>query len=41
MKTNYSKAFIERYIAYPSSLQHVQEMMQERGVLVDHLSVHR
>ena len=29
------------YIAYPLSLRHVQEMMQERGVFVDHSTVHR
>ena len=29
------------YIAYPLSLRHVEEMMQERGVFVDHSTVHR
>jgi putative transposase len=29
------------YMAYPLSLQHVEEMMQERGVFVDHSTVHR
>ena len=29
------------YAAYPSSLRHLEEMMQERGVLVDHSTVHR
>jgi len=29
------------YVAYPLSLRHVQEMMQERGVFVDHSTVHR
>ena len=29
------------YGAYPSSLHHVEEMMQERGVFVDHTTVHR
>ena len=29
------------YVAYPLSLRHVEEMMQERGVFVDHSSVHR
>ena len=29
------------YVAYPLSLRHVKEMMQERGVLVDHVTVHR
>lgn len=27
--------------AYPLSLRHVEEMMQERGVFVDHVTVHR
>ena len=29
------------YVAYPLSLRHVEEMMQERGVFVDHSAVHR
>ena len=29
------------YVAYPLSLRHIEEMMQERGVLVDHSTVHR
>jgi putative transposase len=29
------------YAAYPLSLRHIEEMMQERGVLVDHATVHR
>jgi len=29
------------YVAYPLSLRHIQEMMRERGVLVDHATVHR
>ena len=29
------------YVAYPLSLRHIQEMMQERGVFVDHVTVHR
>ena len=29
------------YIAYPLSLRHVKQMMQERGVFVDHSTVHR
>jgi len=29
------------YVAYPLSLRHVEEMMQERGVFVDHTTVHR
>jgi transposase-like protein len=29
------------YAAYPLSLRHIEEMMQERGVFVDHTTVHR
>lgn len=29
------------YVAYPLSLRHVEEMMQERRVFVDHSTVHR
>ena len=29
------------YAAYPLSLRHVEEMMAERGVAVDHATVHR
>ena len=29
------------YAAYPLSLRHIEEMMQERGVCVDHATVHR
>ena len=29
------------YAAYPLSLRHVEEMMAERGVVVDHATVHR
>ena len=29
------------YSAYPLSLRHIEEMMAERGVFVDHASVHR
>src|SRR5450830_568280 len=29
------------YVAYPLSLRHIEEMMQERGVFVDHVRVHR
>ena len=29
------------YLAYPLSLRHVEEMMQERGVFVDHSTLHR
>lgn len=28
------------YVAYPLSLRHIEEMMQERGVFVDHTTVH-
>jgi putative transposase len=29
------------YVAYPLSLRHTEEMMRERGVFVDHATVHR
>ena len=29
------------YAAYPLSLRHIEEMMAERGVAVDHATVHR
>jgi len=29
------------YAAYPLNLRHIEEMMQERGVFVDHATVHR
>ena len=29
------------YVAYPLSLRHIEEMMQERGVFLDHVTVHR
>src|SRR5450631_1901726 len=29
------------YVAYPLSLRNLEEMMQERGVTVDHSTVHR
>jgi transposase-like protein len=29
------------YAAYPLSLRHIEEMMAERGVVVDHATVHR
>ena len=29
------------YVAYPLSLRHIEEMMAERGVCVDHATVHR
>ena len=28
-------------MAYPLSLRHIEEMMQDRGVFVDHSTVHR
>jgi transposase-like protein len=28
-------------MAYPLSLRHIEEMMRERGVFVDHATVHR
>ena len=29
------------YVAYPLSLRHLEEMMAERGVFVDHSTIHR
>jgi putative transposase len=29
------------YVAYPLSLRHIEEMMAERGVVVDHATIHR
>jgi putative transposase len=29
------------YAAYPLSLRHIEEMIQERAVFVDHATVHR
>src|SRR6201996_3580186 len=29
------------YVAYPLSLRHIEEIMAERGVFVDHATVHR
>ena len=29
------------YVAYPPSLRHLEEMMAERGISVDHSTVHR
>jgi putative transposase len=29
------------YVAYPLSLRHIEEMMAERGVFVDHATIHR
>jgi len=34
-------ACIRWYVAYPLSYRHLEEMMQERGVLVDHSSINR
>ena len=34
-------ACVRWYTAYPLSLRHVAEMMQEPGVFVDHSTVHR
>ena len=33
--------WVRWYVAYPLSLRHVEEMRQERGVFVDHSTVHR
>ena len=33
--------FVRWYAAYPLSLRHLEEMMAERGVSVDHSTVHR
>ena len=32
---------IRWYVAYPLSYRHLEEMMQERGVFVDHSSINR
>jgi putative transposase len=29
------------YVAYPLSLRNLEEMMQERGLFVDHSAIHR
>ena len=34
-------AFVRWYAVYPLSLRHIEEMMAERGVLVDSTTVHR
>ena len=34
-------ACVRWYAAYPLSLRHIEEMMAERGVVVDHATVHR
>ena len=33
--------YVHRYAAYPLGLRHAEEMMAERGVSVDHATVHR
>ena len=33
--------YVRWYVAYPLSLRHIEEMMAERGVFVDHATVHR
>ena len=32
---------VRRYVAYPLSYRQIEEMMQERGVEVDHSTLHR
>lgn len=32
---------IRWYVAYPLSYRHLEEMMEERGILVDHSSINR
>ena len=32
---------VRLYVAYPLSLRHLEEMMAERGIAVDHSTVHR
>ena len=32
---------INRYVAYPLSFHYIEEMMTERGVFVDHPTLHR
>ena len=34
-------ACVRWYAAYPLSLRHIEEMMAERGVFVDHATGHR
>jgi transposase-like protein len=29
------------YVAYPLSLRHIEEIMHERGVIVDYTTIHR
>lgn len=33
--------YIRWYVAYPLSYRHLEEMMQERGVMVDHSTINR
>ena len=33
--------YVHWSVAYPLSLRNIEEMMQERGVFVDHVTVHR
>jgi putative transposase len=32
---------IRRYVAYPISYRHIEELMEERGVSVDHSTINR
>ena len=32
---------VRRYLAYPLSYRQLEEMMEERGVLVDHATINR
>lgn len=34
-------ACVRWYVAYPLSLRHIEEIMHERGVFVDHTTIHR
>lgn len=31
---------VRRYVAYPLSLRHLEQMMAERGIVVDHSTAH-
>ena len=33
--------YVAWYVAYPLSLRHLEQMMAERGISVDHSTVHR
>jgi putative transposase len=33
--------YVRWYVAYPLSLRHLEEIMSERGISVDHSTVHR